>query len=120
MKTLIIALLMTPALAQGENSGGTPQPEVSVILAKDRFYPAEVRLKPGVPVTLVFSSVNKKPAALILENTSAAGSIASDSPNEITREVSSENATFVSFEPTVGKYKFHDALGAARGEIIVE
>jgi hypothetical protein len=102
--------------------------EVAITLSRDRFYPAEVHVRAGAATTLVFSSVNRKPGALVIE-VAERGSFASMTPLpvgqpqypiEITRELGNDRVTPISFEVPKGQYHFHDALGAARGVIIVE
>lgn len=119
MKHLALLLSFFAPLIYAEDpvSGGS---EISVILAKERFYPTQIRLRSGAPTTLVFSTVNKKPAALVIEQAIQGRSVAMESPSEITREINSENVTVISLSPAKGKFNFHDALGSARGEIIVE
>ena len=89
-----------------------------------------------MPTTLIFATVNKKPAALVIEPAnppraiasvpaapSVSGSVSVDrvnAPSEITREIVNERVTAVSFDPVPGRYFFHDALTKAKGEIIVE
>ncbi len=102
--------------------------EVAIILSRDRFFPSQIRIRAGMPTTLVFTTVNKKPAALVIERAAGQRSLASAEPSldratqptEITRELGNDRVTTISFDPAQGKYGFHDALGAARGEIIVE
>ncbi|MBY0370473.1 hypothetical protein K2X33_07290, partial [bacterium] len=99
---------------------------IAVVLYQDRFYPSRVVLRAGAPATLVFATVNRKPTALVIEPISVQRWIASGgrtegaSALEINREVNIERVTVVSFEPVRGHYRFHDALGGARGEIVVE
>lgn len=103
--------------------------EIAIILSKDRFFPNQIRLRAGVPTALVFTTVNKKPAALVIEPLSVQRWVAAEAspsidrataPTEITRELNADRVTTISFEPVKGKYGFHDALSGARGEIIVE
>jgi len=100
--------------------------EIAVVLYQDRFFPSRLVLRAGAPTTLVFATVNRKPAALVIEPISVQRWIASGGRSdagaslEINREVNIERVTVVSFEPVRGRYRFHDALGGARGEIVVE
>ncbi len=119
---VLMALLATHAA--GEPKLAYPAgSEISIVLEKNRFYPSEIRLQSGLASTLVFSTVNKKPAALVIEPTEATLQMANRKPqseNELNRELSNEHVTAISFEPLKGKYLFHDALGEAHGVIIVE
>lgn len=119
----------SPATRDDTESTSPSGTEIAIILSRDRFYPSQIRIRAGVPTTLIFTTVNKKPAALVIEPLAVQRWIASESPDpveratkpaEITREINGDRATTVSFEPTKGKYGFHDALSGARGEIIVE
>ncbi len=127
--TPAVAPAPTPAVASAESATFPAGSEIAVILAKDRFYPNQIRMRAGVPAALVFTTVNKKPAALVLEPISIQRTLASHAspsidrataPTEITRELNADRVTTISFEPVKGKYGFHDALSGARGEIIVE
>lgn len=115
--------LPTPAVPAEKNPDADKEmvfpagSEIAVILYQDTFYPSKINLRAGAPATLVFATVNKKPAALIIEPIAVQRWIAS---GEINREVNSERVTVVSFEAVKGRYRFHDALGGARGEIVVE
>lgn len=117
------------AAATAEPTAFPAGSEIAVILSKDRFFPSQIRLRAGVPTALVFTTVNKKPAALVIEQLSVQRWVAAEAspsidrataPTEITRELNADRVTTISFEPVKGKYGFHDALSGARGEIIVE
>jgi hypothetical protein len=113
-----------PPIAQAPQTY-PPGSEIAIVLSQDRFYPAEIHVRSGIASTLVFSSVNRKPAALVIEpvqmmRTVASEQMSPDTQPEITRELGNDRVTAISFEPAKGKYNFHDALGAARGTIIVE
>lgn len=95
--------------------------EIAVVLSKDRFFPSEIRLRSGIPTTLVFSTVNRKPAALVIEPVPETFAQPDAAPkSEITRELANDRVTAISFEPQKGSYRFHDALGGGRGVLIVE
>ncbi len=107
-----------------------PGSEIAIVLSQDRFYPAEIRVRSGMASTLVFSSVNRRPAALVIEpvqslrqpdsQSPVSAATSAEVPAEITRELGNDRVTAISFDLAKGKYNFHDALGAARGTIIVE
>lgn len=118
------ATATAPAAAKTYAAGS----EIAVILSRDRFYPSEIRIRSGIASTLVFSSVNRKPAALVIEPSALTRKAAStdeatpvpQTPAEITRELSNDRVTTIAFDLPKGTYGFHDALGGGRGEIIVE
>jgi len=122
--------ISTITVFQRRPSGGSPLsefpsgPEVAIILAQSRFYPSRIRLKAGEKTRLVFATVNRKPAALVMEQFQVqrwvAASPVPHQPWEITRELSIDRLTEIIVEPTQGSYSFHDALSGAVGEIIVE
>ncbi len=118
----ISGLLVTAAL-RGETLNPTfpAGSEIAVVLSKDRFFPSEIRLRAGMPTTLVFSTVNRKPAALVIEPVPESFAQPGEAPKaEITRELGNDRVTAISFEPQKGSYRFHDALGGGRGVLIVE
>jgi hypothetical protein len=110
-------------------------PDVAVILARNQFYPSTIRLRSGSATRLLFTTVNRKPGALILERLEIQRWIPGDSGNtagnrpmteaerarsEVDREVTSEKITEVLIDPKPGSYGFYDALSGATGEIVVE
>jgi hypothetical protein len=120
---LAIAALAAVAEVQGETMNPTfpAGSEIAVVLSKDRFFPSEIRLRSGIPTTLVFSTVNRKPAALVIEPVPETFVQPGATPKaEITRELGNDRVTAISFEPQKGSYRFHDALGGGRGILIVE
>lgn len=123
----------TPAVVKEQLDKGapaseaTPEAEVAVILSGHRFYPARIRLKEGQAIKLVFTTLNKKAAALVMEQLQVQrwiakedGSTNMESETEITRELSHLRITEISLRPKKGTYSFHDALSGAVGEIVVE
>lgn len=105
--------------------------DVSIILTQNQFFPNKVRLKDGVQTRLTFTTVNKKPAALIIEPLRVQRWIASaqeavkmsadpEAKFKYTRELNSAGVTQVLLDPTTGVYSFYDVVGGARGEIIVD
>ncbi|MBI1860347.1 MAG: hypothetical protein HYR96_05460 [Deltaproteobacteria bacterium] len=118
------AALLTPAL-----------PEVSIILNGKSFIPSVFRIRSGIKTKLFFTSVQKKPSAVVIEKLTVQRWIAQhDSQfgqapvrerprkedDSINREVNSQKMTEIVLDPQPGKYGFHDPLSGARGEIIVE
>lgn len=104
-------------------------PEVAIILSHHRFHPEKVRLKKGIQTRLIFTTLNKRPAALIIERLDLQRWLAKDPPPanvlekaqwEVNREISTDRMTEIIIEPEKGEYSFHDALTGAKGEIIVE
>ena len=101
--------------------------EVAIILNNNRFYPARFKLKEGQPIHLYFTSLNPKPAALIIEELQIQRWIAKESPQrptnsplEISRELDTNRMVEITLQPKRGTYQFHDALSGAMGEIFVE
>ena len=98
-----------------------------MVLSQDRFVPSKVRLREGQPTRLIFTTVNRKPAALVIESLHVQQWLArepaeadSTSDTEVTRELSSNRVTEVMLDPRRGRYIFHDAISGATGEISVE
>jgi hypothetical protein len=124
------AVQRLPDLRKGSEPPFPSGPEVSVILAENRFYPSKIRLREGEPIRLVFTTVNPKPAALILEGLGMQRWLKQNMPPssseeararwEVTREIASDRLTEIVLEPQPGTYTFHDALSGATGEITVE
>jgi hypothetical protein len=123
--------ILIAVLGSGLALGEAPSPasttyeagsEIAVILSKDRFFPSEIRVRAGIPSTFVFTTVNKKPAALVIEPTPETRATAAEKAPvaEITRELGNDRTTSISFDSPKGTYRFHDALGGGRGQIIVE
>lgn len=105
------------------------EPEVAIILSAQRFFPARIRLKEGQSTRLLFTSLNARPAALVIEQLQVQRWIASEKgsnaglgrmPAEILREIGNNRMTEVTLQPQRGNYTFHDALSGAVGEIVVE
>jgi len=105
------------------------EPEVAIILSAQRFFPARIRLKDGQATRLLFTSLNSRPAALVIEQLQVQRWIASEKgsnnglgrvPAEILREIGNNRMTEVMLQPQRGTYTFHDALSGAVGEIVVE
>jgi hypothetical protein len=106
--------------------------DISIILVNNRFYPSTIRLRGGSTARLLFTTVNRKPAALVMERLQVQRWIGrEDRPPmgisevehakwELTREVGMDRITEIVIHPTDGTYTFHDALSGATGEIIVE
>jgi hypothetical protein len=126
----------TPTVSEAE-AKATPRAEppalagteVAIILEQNRFFPARIRLRENQLTTLMFTNVNKRPAALVFERmnvekwvaaTSGPGETRPQNALEIDRELSTERITEIPIELASGSYSFHDALSGARGEIIVE
>ncbi len=104
------------------------EPEIAIILSAQRFFPARVRIKEGQATRLLFTSLNSRPAALVIEQLQVQRWIANDQPTngpnrvpaEILREIGNNRMTEVLLQPQRGTYTFHDALSGAVGEIVVE
>jgi hypothetical protein len=104
--------------------------EVSIILSNNKFFPSKFRLREGLPTKLFFTTVNKRPGALIIERLKVQRWIAKEKPPgdseadrarwESSHEINSNKITEVVIEPKAGTYNFHDALSGATGEITVE
>lgn len=116
--------LTQPAPAQG--------PELAIVLSEGKFHPSRIRLKQGEQTKLLFTTIGKKPAALIIERlrvqkwlsrpeeAALRAPASTNSPWEVNREVSSNRMTEVLLDPVRGSYSFHDAISGATGEIVVE
>ena len=105
--------------------------DISIILSNNEFYPAKVVLKSGESVRLLFTTTNRKPAALVIEKLNIQRWVSSQvegetkkeldrSKFELNRELSSRRVTDVNFDPKPGVYSFHDVITGASGEISVE
>ena len=106
-------------------------PDIAVILSNNQFYPSRIRLREGIQTRLIFTTVNRKPAALVIEKLQVQRWVANEghvpgkteeerSRFEANRELNSTRVTEVNFDPKKGIYSFHDALSGASGEITVE
>ncbi|GEM_PF-4731506 len=125
----------TPA---GVSQGTTPNTEIvlpaaaeaAVILSHNRFYPNKIQMPAGTKVRIWFTTVESKPAALIVEGLKMQRWIASENSSltpstapdyfELQRELTRERVTEITLEPSAGTYPFFDALSGARGEIVVQ
>ena len=104
--------------------------EAAVILSRNRFYPSKIQMPAGTKVRIWFTTVESKPAALIVEGLKMQRWIASENASltpstapdyfELQRELSRERVTEITLEPSAGTYPFFDALSGARGEIVVQ
>jgi hypothetical protein len=105
--------------------------DVSVILMNNQFYPSRIMLKDGVQTRLIFTTTNKRPAALVIERLQIQRWVAKEEERkassederirwEVNRELNSSRVTEVVIEPKEGVYSFHDAMSGATGEITVE
>lgn len=106
-------------------------PDIAVILSNNQFFPSKIRLKEGMQTRLIFTTLNKKPAALVIERLQIQRWIAKEgepqpkselerSRLEINRELVSTKVTEIVLDPKAGTYSFHDAITGASGEINVE
>lgn len=105
--------------------------DISIILSNNQFFPSRVLVKEGNQVRLIFTTVNKKPAALVVEKLQIQRWVAKEdeasvkeeldrSKFETTRELVSSRITEIVIEPKIGIYAFHDVISGASGEINVE
>jgi hypothetical protein len=105
--------------------------EVAVVLSGNKFFPSKIKLREGLPTKLFFTTVNKKPGALVIERLQIQRWIAKEHPPnaseadrarwESSHEINASHVTEVIIaDPKIGKYMFHDALTGAAGEINVE
>lgn len=103
-------------------------PDVAIILSNNQFFPSRIRIKEGNQTRLIFATLNKKSAALIIEKLQVQRWIAKEDPAaqaekvkfEVTKEISVNKTTEVVVTPVRGTYTFYDALSGAAGEIVVE
>ncbi len=112
-------------------SPATPAgPEMVVLLAKDQFFPKRIRVREGQEVRLLFTTVNKRPGALVIDTLQVQRWIPSseeiqrllgaDAPSLGRRDLDPRKISEVTLKPLAGTYSFHDAVTGAEGEIIVE
>jgi hypothetical protein len=104
--------------------------EAAVILSNNRFYPSKIQMPAGTKVRIWFTTVESKPAALIVEGLKMQRWIAAENASltpstapdyfELQRELTRERVTEITLEPSAGTYPFFDALSGARGEIVVQ
>lgn len=104
--------------------------EAAVILSRNQFYPSRITVPNGTRVRIWFTTVETRPAALVVEGLKMQRWIASDSNSnfaggapgyfELQRELTRERVTEITLQPNTGTYPFFDALSGARGEIVVE
>lgn len=125
---------LKPTLKIGGRMGGElpVSPEAAIILSGNQFYPARIRLKDSVQTKLYFTTMNDKPAALIIDRMQVQRWVAKEggqtkpsseterSKMELTRELSKNKVTEILLDPKRGTYAFYDALSGARGQMIVE
>lgn len=104
-------------------------PDVAVILSGNQFFPAKIRLRESERSRLLFTNLNRKPGALIIEKMNVQRWIANEDKGEqarrsarmeIEREIGRTKVTEVALKPPRGVYTFHDAVSGASGEITVE
>lgn len=124
-----ISKLAVPPTEPSRPPKGTS--DVSIILANNEFFPSKVILKANSDIRLLFTTTNKKPAALVIEKLKVQRWVASTeegketheldrSTYEVNRELTASRVTEIEFEPKPGTYSFHDVMSGASGEIIVE
>lgn len=105
--------------------------DFSIILSNNEFYPSKIVLRSGSSVRLLFTTTNKKSAALIIEKLNIQRWVASRDSNEkiketdkskfeVTRELNANRITEIELQPKPGVYSFHDVMTGASGEISVE
>lgn len=125
---------VTPLLPVPKTTALAPMngvPDVAIILSNNQFFPSKIRLKEGTQTRLIFTTTNKKPAALIMEKLQIQRWIAKEKEPvpaselerakwEVNRELSASKVTEVVLDPKPGTYTFHDAISGASGEIEVE
>lgn len=128
IETFISKLVVPPTTPSRAAKGVS---DFSIILANNEFFPAKVVLKSGDTIRLLFTTTNRKSAALVVERLNIQRWVASsDDSNkkneldrqkfEVNRELNSSRVTEIEFEPKPGVYGFHDAITGASGEILVE
>lgn len=125
---------LKPTMRLGRVAGDLPSsPEIAVILSGNQFFPSRIRLKDGVQTRLYFTTVNDKPAALIIDRLQIQRWIAKEGAQpkaaptdenksrwETTREVTKSKVTEILLDARRGTYSFFDALTGAKGQLIVE
>jgi Cupredoxin-like domain len=103
--------------------------DFSIILSNNEFYPSRVVLKSGSSFRLLFTTTNRKSAALVIEKIHVQRWISSEEDKtkeldrsrfELNREISANRVTIIDFDAKPGVYGFHDVITGASGEITVE
>jgi len=124
-----IARLAVPPTSPSRPPKGVS--DFSIILSNNEFYPSKIVLKPGSTIRLLFTTTNKKSAALVIEklniqrwiNSQFAGEKTKELDRtkfEVNRELSANRVTEITFQAKPGTYSFHDVITGASGEISVE
>lgn len=124
-----IARLAVPPTAPSRPPKGVS--DFSIILSNNEFYPSKIVLKPGSTIRLLFTTTNKKSAALVMEKLNIQRWISSQFDGEktkeldrtkfeVNRELSANRVTEITFQAKPGTYSFHDVITGASGEISVE
>jgi hypothetical protein len=128
IETFISKLAVPPTTPSRAAKGVS---DFSIILANNEFFPAKIVLKSGDTIRLLFTTTNRKSAALVVERLNIQRWVASSDDEqkkdeldrqkfEVNRELNSTRVTEIEFEPKPGIYGFHDAITGASGEILVE
>lgn len=123
--------LPVPTAASTTSEKSMPAPaEVAVILSQNQFFPRKVHVSAIGQIRLWFTTVDPRPAALVLEGLKVQRWLAAElgmiptavgtEYYEVQRELTKERVTEVILQPPPGKYTFFDAVSGAEGELIVE
>lgn len=100
--------------------------QAAVLLNEGKFYPSTIRAKRGEPLTLWFTSANRRPGAVVMDLASTEKWIGekeaatSELSPALIREITFERITEIQLLPTANQYSFFDAISGARGVIEVE
>ena len=128
IETFIARLSVPPTTPSRPPKGVS---DFSIILSNNEFYPSKIVLKSGASVRLLFTTTNKKSAALVIEKLNiqrwVSSQIDGDTKKEldrtkfeVNRELSANRVTEIEFQLKSGVYSFHDVITGASGEISVE
>ena len=130
----VIASLPTPAPASEPTLPPAPSKpnseltvvsgvnDISIIFSNKEFYPSQIRMKKTSKTRLIFTTTEKKPAALVFEKQKITRWLASESASlgPEYRELNPSKISEIRFDAEPGVYRFYDAISGASGEIEVE
>jgi hypothetical protein len=96
--------------------------DISIIFSNKEFFPSQIKMKKTAKTRLIFTTTEKKPAALVFEKQKIYRWLAADSekiPSEY-RELNPSRISEIYFDAEPGMYRFYDAMSGAQGEIQVD
>lgn len=116
------ALPPTPSKPNSELTVVSGVNDISIIFSNKEFYPSQIRMKKTSKTRLIFTTTEKKPAALVFEKQKITRWLASESASlgPEYRELNPSKISEIRFDAEPGVYRFYDAISGASGEIEVE